>query len=127
MQSHKLGAACDLFKALCDELAGTIPLRQVLAFLAVARRVRVDGEADLRDIAKDIGASSAVTSRDLLVLSMRGRNGRDGYDLIAVRQDLKDLRRRPYVLTAKGAALAEKLFGAPSHAMDAAIPAQRRA
>lgn len=111
-QTRKLQAAFDLLSILCDDVSDTMPIRQARAFVAVAMRATVDGEADLRDIAKDIKANSAVASRDLLVLGKRGRVGRPGFDLIAVREDYTDLRRRPYRLTGKGQSVVNKLLEA---------------
>jgi DNA-binding MarR family transcriptional regulator len=89
-----------------------MPVRQALAFVAVALRASADGTADLRDVANDIKANSAVASRDLLVLGKRGRGDRPGLDLITVQEDYSDLRRRPYVLTKKGQAVVDKLLEA---------------
>jgi DNA-binding MarR family transcriptional regulator len=111
-QTRKLQAAFELLSVICDEVSDAMPVRQVLAFVSVAIRSTTDGEADLRDIAKDIKAVSAVASRDLLALGIRARNGEAGHDLVAVKQDFKDLRRRPYVLTKKGQALVNKLLEA---------------
>lgn len=111
-QTRKLQAAFELLSVICDEVDDKMPVRQALAFVAVAIRATTDGEADLRDVAKDIKAVSAVASRDLLAIGMRARNGTEGHDLVAVRQDFKDLRRRPYVLTKKGQTLVNKLLEA---------------
>lgn len=111
-QTRKLQAAFELLTVLCDDVDDAMPVRQALALVSVAIRTLVDGEADLRDVAKDTKSVSAVASRDLLGLGMRLRNGEAGHDLIAVKQDFKDLRRRPYVLTKKGHALVAKLVEA---------------
>jgi hypothetical protein len=108
-QTRKLQAAFELLSVICEEIDDAMPVRQALAFLSVAIRTTQDGEADLRDIAKDTNAVSAVASRDLLALGIRARNGEEGHDLVAVKQDFKDLRRRPYVLTKKGTAVDNNL------------------
>lgn len=110
VQTRKLQAAFDLLEILCDDVSDTMPIRQALAFVAVALRATVDGEADLRDIAKDIKKESAVASRDLIVLGRRDRQMRPGHGLIAVHEDYKDLRRKPYRLTPKGQAIVNRLL-----------------
>lgn len=110
-QNEKLQAAYEVLCVLCECTSDSMPIRQALAFVATARRAATDGEADLRDIAKDINAEGAVASRDLIGLGIRSRNGSEGHDLVTVKRDMKDLRRKPYVLTTKGQALVEKLVG----------------
>lgn len=118
-QTRKLQAAYELLNTICNDVSDTMPVRQALAFVAVAIRATRDGYADLREIAEDTGANSAVASRDLLVLGEHGRGaGKPGYDLVAVDMGAiratapggrPDLRRRPYVLTKKGKAVVAKL------------------
>jgi hypothetical protein len=109
-ERKKLQAAFEVMEVLCEEVGETLPMRQGLALMSVALRSAQNGEADLKDVAKDIAASSAVTSRDLLVLGKRGRNGRAGLNLVAAREDYTDLRRRPYLLTLNGNRVVEKIL-----------------
>jgi DNA-binding MarR family transcriptional regulator len=111
VQKRKLKAAFELLTVVCDDVSDTMPVRQVLSFLAVAilSAEGKDGTADLRDVAKEINSPGAVASRDLLVLGKRSRQGTAGHDLVEVKEDYTDLRRRPYRLTAKGSAVVNKL------------------
>lgn len=106
-QKRKLKSLFYAMDQLTDHLGETMPLRQALAFVAVAVREADEGFAEVRDVANDVGAPSGVASRDLLGLGKRGRTGKPGLDLIVVREDYSDLRRRPYVLTRGGKAAIE--------------------
>jgi len=88
--------------SLIDHTSEVMPARQILAFIAVAAIEADHGYAEVKDVAEQIGAPSGVTSRDLLGLGKRARSGKAGLDLIAVKEDYTDLRRRPYHLTKKG-------------------------
>jgi len=107
-QTRKLRALKDALNLLCD-INESMPVRQAMALLSVALFEGAGGEADMRDVGKDICAPQAVVSRDLLGLGKRMRGGKPGLDLIESFEDYTDLRRKPYRLTKSGQKALKKL------------------
>lgn len=107
-QKKKLRALKDALDELCV-INESMPVRQAMALLSVALHEADGGEADMRDVGKDIQAPSAVVSRDLLGLGKRTRTGKPGFDLIESFEDYTDLRRKPYRLTAAGKKLIKQI------------------
>lgn len=107
---RKLETLYNALVGVANGMGDTMPIRQAIALLSVAIREQQEGAADLRDVMADTGASSPVASRDLLILSKKGRSKKGGLDLIKTREDYTDLRLRKYVLTPKGNALIDSIL-----------------
>jgi DNA-binding MarR family transcriptional regulator len=106
---------CDYFQ----EAGGpTIPLALVEAFLLVAL---YEG-ASLKDLCRLSGQAQSTLSRHLLDLGNRNRKGGPGLKLVAWRHPPEELRRKEYLLTAKGRALRDRLLAPSPPSDDAAVP-----
>lgn len=110
-EKRKLRALKAALNSLCD-INESMPVRQAMALLSVALFEADGGEADMRDVGKDIRSPQAVVSRDLLGLGKRTRGGKPGLDLIESFEDYQDLRRKPYRLTKGGRVALKKLISA---------------
>ena len=91
---------------LFREVDGAIPASYLAAFLAVA----ISPGCTVTEVAELIGAGRPVTSRILLALGQRSRDGSAGYDLVDSSRANADLRSVNYFLTPKGRALVDRLL-----------------
>lgn len=85
-------------------------LQAALSFIRAAREEAREGPADSGEIARDLGISSAQMSRVYGVLSKwrRAASG-GGYDVVDLKIDPTDRRRRRVYLTPKGKQLASRV------------------
>jgi len=97
---------------LCTEMDKSAPLHQGLVFLAAAR-ANVEGElATTKDLQERTKLSSAAISRIIGALQEVKFTGKRGLELLRVKMDYSDRRRRPLMLTEKGEGVVKKLLEA---------------
>lgn len=88
---------------------GDCPLQQVAVFLAVAQADHYGDGAEVADIGKKCGLSSASTSRNLSALGDWHWRQKTGLKLVTLVPSMSDRRRKTVQLTHKGKALVKTL------------------
>jgi DNA-binding MarR family transcriptional regulator len=86
-------------------IRGTMPARQIQAFLLVAEHEGLS----VGEYAAKAGASASSMSRNLLDMGERDRHGDEGAGLIEGRENVLNRREKVYHLTPKGRALLASL------------------
>ena len=87
------------------ELSPTMPVGEVSMFLSVA----LNEGASLTELAEEADMKKSTSSRYLLDLSDKTRDGGSGYGLVQREADPKELRRNMYSLSPKGRDVVRKL------------------
>ncbi len=101
-----------VMEILCDEMDRSAPLHQGLVFISAAR-AEIEGElATTKDLQERTKLSSAALSRILGSLQEVKFTGKPGLELLRLKPDYSDRRRRPLTLTEKGSAVIKRLMGA---------------
>jgi DNA-binding MarR family transcriptional regulator len=90
---------------ILDEFA-EMPTGMAAAFL----RVALEEGTSLREVVEKSGKPQSTTSRYLLDLGDRNRQGGPGHGLVAWRIAPEELRRKEYTLTVKGKALLHRIL-----------------
>lgn len=108
LQVERLARVIDIFR----EFDTAFPSSYIAAFLLVALKPGKGGT----DYARELGLAQAVTSRLLLEIGPKTRNGDEGLGLVDSSPDGKDLRIRRLFLTPKGKALLRRIMVAMGRA-----------
>lgn len=99
----------ELVDLLCDQMEREAPLHNVQVLLHICAAAAKGDTVEVRELQKETGLSSSALSRALGALSEWSYKGRPGLELVTVRPDYNDRRRKPMTLSEKGKALAVRM------------------
>jgi DNA-binding MarR family transcriptional regulator len=102
IKSQRLLAIMGVF----NDIDPPMTLHYVRAFLLVAAQPGLGAS----EYARRLGLEQAVASRILLEIGKKTRRGDPGRDLVEAEDDVVDMRKKPYRLTAKGRKVLSKIL-----------------
>jgi DNA-binding MarR family transcriptional regulator len=103
-----LARLIEALRTLSEGMGEGATVDRVLALLNVSYHTQVNGYVDQNELASLVSVSPSTMSRNVAALSDIGDRGRTPLQMIAVRLDPTDRRRRLVTTTPKGEALLKK-------------------